>query len=323
MDDAPSTALDPDRVDFLKRAALAAVTDHMTAEVVTALRSGGIRSILLRGPATAAWLYDIPGERLYGDADLLVDPRWFDDARETLQRLGFTSRSFKATPHEPWYNEAWVRQQTMVELHHTVSGAGAPPQAVWEVLSESVERMNVADTEVEVPDAAAKAVVLALHTTFHGIHDEPTKHDLSRALDRVPLEVWQRAAVLADRLDATAAFGTGLRLVAGGSALAAQLQVDRERSVEAEIRAESAPNMAYMLAWLTRGDATPLQKLIVVARKLFPPAEFLRAGSPLAARGPLGLAAARVVRPFALLANLPTAALAYWRARRAVSRASD
>ena len=271
----------------------------------------------------AAWLYDVPGERLYGDADLLVDPQRFDDARETLQRLGFPPPSFKATPHEPSYHEAWTRRQTMIELHHTISGVGVSPQAVWEALAATTERMNVADTEFEVPDAAARAVILALHTAYHGILHGPTKQDLSRGLDRVPLEVWQRAAVLADRLDATAAFGTGLRLVAGGSALAAQLQVDRERSVEAEIRAESAPNMAYMLAWLTRGDATPLQKLIVVARKLFPPAEFLRAGSPLAARGPLGLAAARVVRPFALLANLPTAALAYWRARRAVSRASD
>ena len=48
-----------------------------------------VRSLLLKGPAFAQWLYDEPRERTYGDLDLLVDPDQFDEAVRGLVALNF------------------------------------------------------------------------------------------------------------------------------------------------------------------------------------------------------------------------------------------
>ena len=87
---------DPDRW----RTLVSAVVDHVTAEVVPALRDEGIRCILLKGPATVARLYDDPLERPYEDADLLIEPSRFEDARNVLRRLGFAPVA-PSTAHRP------------------------------------------------------------------------------------------------------------------------------------------------------------------------------------------------------------------------------
>jgi hypothetical protein len=299
----------------------ASVIDHATAEVVTALGADNIRSILLKGPVTAETLYDDPLDRLYNDADLLVDPEQLDGARATLERLGFTSIGIEVSRHEPRpYSETWSRE-ALIDLHHTLSGVGAPADVVWAALTGETERMQIDGKEIEILSVSGRAFVFALHAAHHG--GEAGKHlrDLRRAIERVPLDFWREAAALSRRLDAEAAFGTGLRLVEGGPALAELLGSAGKRSVEAELRAGSAPHMALVLTWLARGGATPRQKLAVVTRKIFPPAEFIRLVYPVANRGRLGLAAAYVMRPIALLRRLPRTLRALWRARRVVSRA--
>ena len=57
----------------VRTAALAVRVDRVTAEVVTAMREAGIRS-LLKGPSIATWLYGDGGARPYDDSDLLVAP---------------------------------------------------------------------------------------------------------------------------------------------------------------------------------------------------------------------------------------------------------
>ena len=54
--------------------------------------------------------------------------------------------------------------------------------------------------------------------------------------------------------------------------------------------------------------------------KLFPPAAHVRAWSPLARSGRLGLAAAYVGRPFWVLARAAPASIAVWRAHRTATR---
>ncbi len=54
----------------------------------------GIRPLLIKGPAVAAWLYDDPAERWYGDVDLLVDPELFDAAGDDARRA-------RVSRHEP------------------------------------------------------------------------------------------------------------------------------------------------------------------------------------------------------------------------------
>lgn len=313
--------MDEGRRDYLRRVALATVTDHVTVEVVAALRAASIRTILLKGPATAAWLYDDPLDRLHGDADLLVDPERIADARQTLQCLGFRNLAIDVSRYEPDpYDEPWIRRETVVELHHTLSGARGSPQSHWAALTADTEWIPLSGTDIEVLAPAGRALVIVLHAAHHGkVHERPLT-DVARALERAPLEVWQQARALAEQVDATAAFAAGLRLLPRGGELAGQLDLPATRAVDAELRAASAPHLALVLDWLARGSATRRQKLIVIGRRLFPPAEFIRASSRLATRGRLGFAAARVARPFALLARVPAAAAAYRRARRAVTR---
>src|SRR5437588_904141 len=48
--------------------------DSVTVEVLPALSGGGVRALLLKGPATVEWLYDEEHGRSYADTDVLVSP---------------------------------------------------------------------------------------------------------------------------------------------------------------------------------------------------------------------------------------------------------
>src|SRR5687768_16970288 len=79
---------------FEQRALLAAeslLIDHWTAEVVSRLHAIGVQPLLLKGPATARWLYaDDPAARDYADIDLLVAPDSYGATEAVLEGLGYT-----------------------------------------------------------------------------------------------------------------------------------------------------------------------------------------------------------------------------------------
>src|SRR3954454_22228525 len=62
--------------------------DAATAEVLRAFEAVGLRAILLKGPALAAWYVDDPTHS-YLDCDLWVGRAWVDAAGAVLTRLGF------------------------------------------------------------------------------------------------------------------------------------------------------------------------------------------------------------------------------------------
>src|SRR6266571_2714839 len=69
--------------------ARALLADATTCEVTTALRAARIRSILLKGPTIARWLYEQVSMRPYVDSDLMVADRDVCTAEEVLAGLGF------------------------------------------------------------------------------------------------------------------------------------------------------------------------------------------------------------------------------------------
>ena len=278
----------------------------MTAEVVPALRDAGIRCILLKGPATAARLYDDPLERPYEDADLLIEPSRFEDARNVLKRLGFAPVAVEVSPHQPAHHDETWRREATVELHHTLSGIAVSPMRAWAELSRTTDRLQVGEVEVEFLPPAGQALMVVLHAAHHGVAAAgAARDDLVRAVERLPLETWEEAAALARRVDADAAFGAGLRLIEEGRELAARIGAGEDRSVEAELRAASAPHMAEMLHWLRHGDAGARQKAALVLRKAVPPVEWMRATWPEKTATRTGLALAYVRRPLALLGRVP------------------
>jgi hypothetical protein len=176
--------------------------------------------------------------------------------------------------------------------------------------------MSVAGTEVEIPDVVGRAVVLVLHAAKDGPRVPKVRHDLGHALDRVSVSVWQQASRLAAELGALATFAAGLRLLPAGEAMAESLGLPSVVPVGAALRRRGgAPPLATGMEWMASTPGVSGKTRLVV-RKLFPPPTFMRAWKPLARRGPLGLAAAYVWRPFWVGWRLIPALRAWSRARR-------
>lgn len=294
----------------ISAAAVALAMDVAALEVVKLLGRAGLRSILLKGPALARWLYDDPSERRYNDIDLLVEAARFRDAERALAAAGF--RFADGAEHA----RSWIRKDgASVDLHFTLSGIKAPPDHVWALLSGQTEALAITGGTVDMLTPSARAFIVALHAAHHGIRAAKPYGDLVRALERVDLETWQRAAALAERLDALPAFAAGLRLAPEGVELASTLRLETHRSAELALRTAGPPPTAT--GYLRFAQAPGFRaKVTLLRHEFFPPPTFLRAAYPVARRGPAGLAAAYAWRPLFLLWHSIPALLAWRRARR-------
>jgi len=272
-------------------AALTMVVDRVTGEAWRALRREHISAILLKGPAIARWLYDPSEPRGYGDADLLVDPRRADDARRILADLGFWAWSSTIPGDRPRPSEAWWRpgDRATVDLHSSLSGARVPAASAWRILRDHVSSMDVGGVEVEVLSVPARAAHVALHAIQHGPREPKPMEDLTRAVARLSIDIWQGAAAIAGSLDALPAFAAGLRLVPAGADLAHRVGLPRAGPPDLLLRARGAAPGALTLDWLATLPGVRA-KLALLGRKMVPPPSFMRTWSRLARRGPGGLA---------------------------------
>jgi Uncharacterised nucleotidyltransferase len=299
-------------------AALSLHLDAVTAEVVGAFRAVGVRTILLRGPAVENWLYQEESVRSYVDVDLLVEERTVDKAAACLEELGFADVSVEGVlpGDRPTHARTWSRaDRALVDLHTTILGVRVPGDDAWAILAAPTDTVTVAGLEIETLAEPARALMLALHAAQHGARSGPTLHDLQRAVDRLPFAIWQAAAALAARLDATDSLAVGLRLLPTGEAVASRLALPAESAVDVALRASGPPPMALGFEWLSR---TPgwRGKALLAARKIVPSAAFMRAWSPLAGRGRIGLGLAYLWRPIWLALHAGPAFLAWRRARK-------
>jgi hypothetical protein len=305
-------AADPGRLTSAEAAAQRLRIDYAAAEVLRAFDAAGIESVVLKGAPLVRWLYAEGEGRSYADCDLLVAPADFDAASGVLADLGFEPE-LDETEMPDWWREHGVEWQrasdrTAIDLHRTLAGARAEPDRVWEVLTRRTQPFELAGHTARSLDVPGLALQLALHAAQHG---GLTRHveELELALQRAPAGTWQDAAALAREIEATAAFGEGLRFAPSGAPLVLSAQSDTETVLRAQGLAEPLTIERFARAG---GRA----RISIVSRKLFPPATFMRTWSPLARRGGLGLAVAYAGRPIWLVARLPRAVRA-WRAARA------
>jgi hypothetical protein len=301
------------------RAALRALrTDALTAAVTTTLEANGIRSILLKGPAIARWLYPRADDRCYLDCDLLVAPEDFGAAERVLAELGLDRLAVEVSPDD-WTRHAatWFKPpDEVVDLHRTIVGVAGPPDVLWTELAGQTETLIVAGYPVDIPGLSARAFVVALNAAKDGDRGRSALEDLRRAVAVVSHDEWARAADIAERVQAVDAFATGLRMLPEGAAVADALALGRHRSTEVALRARGAPPLAVGMVWLTSGEASTATKLRVAVRKVFPPRDYLRLWSPLARRHRWGLAVAYLWRPLWVAWHLGPAARAWARSRR-------
>lgn len=294
--------------------AWALYVDRLTAELATAFERRTIACILLKGPAVARWLYDDGSVRSYSDCDLLVATDQVAAAQSVLRELGF-SDSASPLAHPRLESHEWQRGEHHVDLHTTLIGIGASPQAVWDVLSATTETASVGGATVQVLGVPARALHVALHAAQHGREERKPLEDLRRASNLVSEDTWIEVAALARRLQAVEAFATGLRLVPTGAAIASRLGLAAASSADATLRLEPVP-LALGFEHLA---STPglVPRLRIIAREFFPTVAFMRWWTPLARRSAAGLVLAYCFRPLWLVAHAGPGLVAWRRARRA------
>lgn len=200
--------------------------DWYTAQVSDALRSRGVQSILLKGPAIRRWLYaDAPGERGYLDADLLVSVAHLDAARAVLSELGFEREDDGGTADVYTWAESWRRQAdgAVVDLHRTLQGCEYAPSDPWAVLRAGAAEDEIGGTQILLPSLAARALQIVLVSPA----DRPWRRwdDLERVLERLSSKDWREITELARTLGVERKFGYRLSQSPAGPAHARRLGV--------------------------------------------------------------------------------------------------
>jgi SAM-dependent methyltransferase len=322
----------PREISADPRVATAARTlmlDAAAVECVSALRTEGIRAILLKGPVTARWLYADEGTRDYADIDLLVARLELARALQILERLGYRDTQCGRSPNEtPPHARALALEPASgsesaarfpaglsVDLHWSFHGIGASDEEFWAAVTQSAQQIRIAGTQVDVPDEPMRALLLALHAATEGAVAGQRLADLDRGLDRLPDETWRTAHELALRLDATPRFLAGLAMRPLGAKLIDRLDLEGDVDVVSALRAAGVPPVAGGLERL-RTTRTLRGRTHLLIRELVPTRAFMRTWSPLGAHGGAGLALAYVYRPIWLLFKLPAAVRAHAHARR-------
>src|SRR3954452_17427981 len=135
--------------------------DAATGEVLRAFEAVGLRAVLLKGPALAAWYADGP-TRSYLDCDLWVAPADVEAGAEVLTRLGF-KRVVDDRGLPPWWWEHgsdWWRDLdgVAVDLHRRLQGLGVDEQTAWETLWSRTETIAVAGHPARVFGLPARAL---------------------------------------------------------------------------------------------------------------------------------------------------------------------
>lgn len=294
--------------------------DRVAGEVTAALEAAGVESLLVKGPAIAHLLYADGAPRPYADCDLLVRETDVPRAGRVLVSLGFARAGDedRAVRADELHAHTWLRRRDRaeVDLHWRFVGVDADGDAVWRALADGARREWIGGREISVPSAAATALLVTLQLLQHG-PEEGAKHkrDTERALALLDDGTWREAAGLARRLDAERAFGAGLRMAAGGAAVAARVGLPDDPLRRA---LASAPAEAGAATWVerlarTRGLRTRARLL---ARLVVPPRAYLELYHPAARRGRMRLALVYLTRPLALAARAPAVLLAWRRAHR-------
>jgi Uncharacterised nucleotidyltransferase len=297
--------------------------DAATGEVVRRFRDRQVESIVLKGPALSEW-YPPDSGRTYVDGDVWVAPAQLPTAEAILAELGFMPTIDERGLPDWWQEHAssWERgrDRGKIDLHRKLQGVGLDPTQTWEILWSQRIEFSVGGERAYRLSEAGSVMYATMHATHHGRGDPRGLTHLRAALSSVDEDAWARALALAGQLDALEAFGTGLRLLPEGVALAERLGVPDAMSVRASLLASKPPPVALGFDQLANAGA--LNRLAIVFRKLVPPPGFIRHWWSPAARNPAMLAVGYLYRPIWLIRRAPAGYSAWRAARRAVKSSS-
>lgn len=305
----------------LERAAHRLRVDGWAADVITALRAGGVEPVLLKGPVIGEWLYpDDPSSRPYVDVDLLVSPEDQPEACAILLALGFEMLDGPMPAGDEPHARAFERisDGAAVDLHRVLHGMeGLSAHRVWQELSDGTGSLRVANVDVAIPSLTVRTLHLALHVSPRNGPGSKAWSDLRRGLEVIDLGTWEKAARLAESLGIAHEFGYRLSLVPEAEQLVRQLRLPRvETSRYAAMRFEQEGGSGGLVSLLKLDAQTGLRRRLgYAATKLFPSDDVLRQRYRFARRSRAALLLARMWRPMSCAIGLPASLLA-WRRHR-------
>ncbi len=273
------------------------------AEVGARLVAAGIPCLHIKGPTMATWLY-APGERQWGDVDILVPPSRMDDLLEVLLGAGFSYRD----PGLRWWTsedhaltlvfdaDGQARRYVApeVDIHHRFLGMDGDPERVFAELWRRREPYRLAELEVWFPDTTTRALIAVLNAA-RDPHGPKAPTDLRRLLDAATEADWRRTIALARRVGALESLRAGLELEpAGRLVVASTALADVTVPSAVKLRAEGSSRTAVRLQELRTFGRW--KKVKMLAGWVVPSPAVIRMREPLAAGSPRRMARAYLNR---------------------------
>lgn len=227
--------VEPELASALKDRYDSAVGHHLLivwelARLQPVLGATGGSWAVIKGPVAAELLYDAPGQRYYGDLDVLVDPSQFDTVIDCLARSGsrLLDRNWKA-----------IRGQLRGELHFELPG-GSLLDLHWNLVNmyrggiridtpallARTEQVEIGGMEILTLDPTDTVIHLALHGTLSGGDRLLWMKDIAQACLRRPPE-WDELAVRANAWNVSRPVGFMLSRASG--VLGARIPTDVPR----------------------------------------------------------------------------------------------
>jgi hypothetical protein len=289
--------------------------DRLAVDSVTALRSAGIRCLLLKGPAVATLLYDdVEQFRGYSDVDLLVPIADFDSAVAALDRLGYApALKLSDRPLSMRHEVPLVGQFGVIDLHERILGMPPGDAESFEILWRDRSSLALFGSEVPVLGIVHRLVHLGLHVAARGAADTQACRDLALGLEQFAPARWQEAADAALRLHCLPALAAGLRVLPHGQQVAAELGLalgGQDAALLLHVAGAPVASLTF-LEWQEAASFRERFRLLI--RVAAPPQRLLdMTGSSLPYRTLLALHWRRLVRQ----------ALPAYRAYRAAARAA-
>lgn len=171
------------RLDAIRRDAAIStlVWTHTLKATLSGFRLADLPVISLKGPCYAARLYGDAALRTCFDLDLLVRPSDLARAQDVMSGIGFVRQGYADD-----YHQRWLRNATIVELHHNLENPHAfriDMDALW-----ARSRVSQFDGEpIQLLGPSDELLYLCLHALRHRFERLRLILDLALAFRRVPL----------------------------------------------------------------------------------------------------------------------------------------
>ncbi|WP_425147138.1 lasso peptide biosynthesis B2 protein [Deinococcus sp.] len=159
---------------------LALLARHMRIKaalipLLAAWHAAGIKAVLLKGFASAEFVYPDPSQRFYGDVDVLIDERDAVRAARFARELGWADDGLVSAPRDWTHEVAHLYSpdgETRLDVHRRVAptmlGTGRKVRRATRHLRDAAQLAQLGPAAVWLPDPRDSVIMLALTRGWSG-----------------------------------------------------------------------------------------------------------------------------------------------------------